>query len=375
MGFWAGFANQMNIEKEAKARKEEVLSGREFSAEQAEIDREERRKELAATLRQRRQEILVEAAAARNSTVGGTTVGIGAGGVRPVGSGSAVAGSVTAAPTTTAVEEGGLAVDTGPTVSTEAVSGHYADIILNDFGANSELLAPFAALGDSSMSEIFDAVDTARVAYEEAGRGTEFTPDVVNNILSGVRTTVKQGGTVQWEDLAEMAGLGEMSDEEKNWINLSLGGPQSTVKTTILNTPPKFPLPMEDIAKFKTAATGDLVTSLESLQIKLDNKSLAGTITPEEATAVSDVSRALEEIEGREGTVPNWVISQFGALSISPYIQNEPRLLLGNIGGAWDTASQRVFGTEEDVSNAIDAGKVRYGDTVVVAGRTFILSK
>ena len=375
MGFWAGFANQMNIEKEAKARKEEVLSGRAFNAEQAEIDREERRKELAAALRQRRQEAVVAAAASRGLTVGGTAVGVSVGGVRPVGSGSAVAGSVTATPTTTAVEEGGLAVDTGPTVSTEAVSGHYADIILNDFGANSELLAPFAALGDSSMSEIFDAVDTARVAYEEAGRGTEFTPDVVNNILSGVRTTIKQGGTVQWEDLAAMAGLDEMSDEEKNWINLSLGGPQSTVKTTILSTPPQFPLPMEDIAKFKTAATGDLVTSLESLQITLDNKSRDDTITPEEATTASDVSRAIVAINENDGTVPNWVISQFGALTISPYIQNEPKLLYGNLGGAWDIARQRVFGTEEDVSNAIDAGTVKYGDTVVVAGRTFILNK
>ena len=374
MGFWAGFANQMNIEKEANARKEEVLSGRAFTAEQAEIDREERRKELAAALRQRRQEAVVAAAASRNLTVGGTTVGIGAGGVRPVGSGSAVAGSVTATPTTNAVEEGGLAVDTGPTVSTEAVSGHYADIILNDFGANSELLAPFAALGDSSMSEIFDAVDTARVAYEEAGRGTEFTPDVVNNILSGVRTTIKQGGTVQWEDLAAMAGLDEMSDEESNWINMQLGRP-TTVKTTILNTPPKFPLPIEDIAKFKTAATGDLVTSLESLQITLDNKSRDGTITPEEATTASDVSRAIETINENDGTVPNWVISQFGALSISPYIQNEPKLLYGNLGGAWDIARQRVFGTEEDVSNAIDAGTVNYGDTVVVAGRAFILNR
>ena len=374
MGFWAGFANQMNIEKEANARKEEVLSGRAFTAEQAEIDREERRKELAAALRQRRQEAVVAAAASRNLTVGGTTVGIGAGGVRPVGSGSAVAGSVTATPTTNAVEEGGLAVDTGPTVSTEAVSGHYADIILNDFGANSELLAPFAALGDSSMSEIFDAVDTARVAYEEAGRGTEFTPDVVNNILSGVRTTIKQGGTVQWEDLAAMAGLDEMSDEESNWINMQLGRP-TTVKTTILNTPPKFPLPIEEIAKFKTAATGDLVTSLESLQITLDNKSRDGTITPEEATTASDVSRAIETINENDGTVPNWVISQFGALSISPYIQNEPKLLYGNLGGAWDIARQRVFGTEEDVSNAIDAGTVNYGDTVVVAGRAFILNR
>ena len=375
MGFWAGFSNQMNINKEASARKEEATSAREFSAEQSEMDREQRRQEIAATLRQRRQEAVVAAAASRGLTVGGTAVGVSVGGVRPVGSGSAVAGSVTATPTTTAVEEGGLAVDTGPTVSTEAVSGHYADIILNDFGANSELLAPFAALGDSSMSEIFDAVDTARVAYVEAGRGTEFTPDVVNNILSGVRTTIKQGGTVQWEDLAAMAGLDEMSDEEKNWINLSLGGPQSTVKTTILNTPPKFPLPMEDIAKFKTAATGDLVTSLESLQITLDNKSRDDTITPEEATTASDVSRAIVAINENDGTVPNWVISQFGALTISPYIQNEPKLLYGNLGGAWDIARQRVFGTEEDVSNAIDAGTVKYGDTVVVAGRTFILNK
>ena len=132
---------------------------------------------------------------------------------------------------------------------------------------------------------------------------------------------------------------------------------------------------MEDIAKFKTAATGDLVTSLESFRISLDNKSRDGTITPEEATTASDISRAIETINENDGTVPSWVISQFGALTISPYIQNEPRLLRGNLGGAWDTARQRVFKTEEDVSNAIDAGTVNYGDTVVVAGRTFILNR
>ena len=370
MGFWAGFSNQMNINKEARARKEEATSAREFSAEQSEMDREQRRQEIAATLRQRRQEAVVAAAASRGLTVGGTAVGVSAGGVRPVGSGSAVAGSVTATPTNTVVKEGGLAVDTGPTVSTEAVSGHYADIILNDFGANSELLAPFAALGDSSMSEIFDAVDTARVAYVEAGRGTEFTPDVVNNILSGVRTTIKQGGTVQWEDLAAMAGLDEMSDEEKNWINLSLGGPQSTVKTTILNTPPQFPLPVADIAKVTEQATGSILNTLKSDEVALSEKKTDGTISEEDALYLSEVSKAIGVIEGNKGFVPGSVIRKFGFKAILPYILNDPRLLRGQLGGPWDDAiSNRMFKTEADFDAAYRSGLIESGTSVYIGGQ------
>lgn len=388
MGFFAGFVNQLNIQDEARARKQEAEAGRAFTAEQAELDREQRRQELADALRQRRQEAVVAAAASRGIVIGGTTTGTGATGsaattTTTTGAGTGGGGGTTAATTSagttattpTKTTEGGMSEDTGSTVNPAAVGGHFANIILEDFGADPNKLAPFAALGEDSMSEIFDAIETVRVTYVDAGRATEFTPEVVNNILDGVRVTVRQGGTVQWEDLAEMAGLSDITDEEKNWINLSLGGGGTSVRTTILETQPEFPLPMEDITRFKDAASADLVTQLESLQIMLDNKSRAGTITPEEATTASDVSRAISTITENEGTVPNWVISQFGSLAISPYLQNEPRLMRGNLGGAWDIARQRVFGTEEDVSNALDAGTVNYGDTVVVGGRTYILNR
>lgn len=370
MGFWAGFSNQMNINKEARARKEEAISAREFSAEQSEMDREQRRQEIADTLRQRRQEALVEAAASRNAVVGGDALRVGSGGITT----TAVAAGGSGAPAQTTPTEGGLATDTGPTVSNSAIDGHYSNILLNDYGADPDKLAPFAALGESSMAEIYDAVDTARVAYVGADREAEFTSEVVNNILDGVRSTVKQGGTVQWEDLAAMAGLSDMSEEEKNWINLSLGGPKSTVKTTVLSTPPQFPLPIEDISKVTQQATGSILNTLKSDQAALRQKvnllKPGEKLEEGEAEELSRVSSAIEVIEGNEGFVPNSVIREFGFEAILPYILNDPRLLRGQLGGPWDFAIEnRMFKTEEEFDAAYRAGLIQSGTSVYIGGQ------
>lgn len=324
MGFWAGVVGEMNrIE-----------------------DRNERRDEFNRTLREKRLDTIMAAAAQR-----GAVATTGAGGLSTTTSGS--------------VPEAG------------AVAGHYAGILINDFGADPEKLSSFSALGEAHVSEIYDAVNTVRQAYDDAGRLAEFTPDVVNNVLEGVRVTVKQGGSIAWKDLAEMAGLNDISEEDAGYINAVLGSRPASATVTVLGSNPQFPLPQEDIQRVKDAATADVVSNLESKRIALTELSQAGTITAEQQTELSNVSRAIETINENEGNVPNWVISQYGASVIAPYVANEPRLLRGNMGGVWDTAIQQlrntVFSSEAAATEAFNAGRISVGDTIYINGQQVIV--
>lgn len=337
MGFFQGVVAQLNTIDERNER---------FAKE--ERDRAERRKELQANLKEKRMQNLLTVAAKR-----GITGGLPTSAVKP--------GS------------GGLPTDITPSPSTGALKGHFTKILLNDMKASPEALAPFAALGESNMEEIFDAVNTVRKTYQDSGREAEFTPDVVNNILKGVRVTVEAGGTVKYDDLLEMAGLTDLTEEERKYLDLMLQrGPSA--KVTILGSKPQFPMGIEDIKRVKDAASSDLTVTLRSLEMDLQTKVQQGTATPTENSELSKVSRAIEQIESNDGNIPNWVIKDFGATVLAPYIQNEPRILRGNLGGAWDMAKSKVFATEEQLKAAFKAGTVKIGDTVSVGGRAFILN-
>ena len=346
MGFFAGVVQQLNTIDERNER---------FAKE--ERDRAERRKELQDALKEKRMAAIIAAAASRGLML-------------PEGAG--VDGTAAAAGTVT--EAGGLTKDTGSKPSTSAIKGHSAGILIKDFKADPDLLAPFAALGESHMKEIYDAVDTVRKTYDDAGRLAEFTPDVVNNVLKGVRVTVSKGGTVYYEDLLKMAGLDDIPAEDRKYMDLMLqrgGG----AKVTIIGQKPQFPLKVEEITKVRDAATTDLTVTLNSLRMDMERKIQDGTATPAEVSTAADLTKAIEQIDENEGNVPMWVIKQFGATSLAPYIANDPRISRGNLGGAWDIAKSRVFATEAELSAAFDAGGVKMGDTVVVGGKSFILSE
>lgn len=347
MGFFAGVVSQLN-----------TIDERNEAFAKEERERAERRKELQDALKEKRMTAIIAAAASRGLIV-------------PEGAG--VDGTA-AAGTGTVTEVGGLAKDTGSKPSVSAIKGHSAGILIKDFKADPELLAPFAALGESHMQEIYDAVDTVRAAYDDAGRLGEFTPDVVNNILKGVRVTVSKGGTVYYDDLLKMAGLDDIPAEDRNYMDLMLRtGPSA--KVTIIGQKPQFPMDIKDIKDIKDGATADLTVTLNSLRMDMERKIQDGTATPTEVSTAADLTKAIEQIDENEGNVPMWVIQKFGATSLAPYIANDPRVLRGNLGGAWDIAKSRVFATEAELSAAFDAGSVKMGDTVVVGGKSFILSE
>lgn len=342
MGFFTGVVSQLNTIDERNER---------FAKE--ERDRAERRKELQDALRERRLESIITVAAKR-----GLTVPTGMGGAAP----------------STGTEVGGLTRDTGSKPSTSAVRGHSARILLQDFKADPDLMANFAALGEGDMEDLLDAVRTAKQLYVDAGREAEFTPDVVNKVVSSARVSVSEGGTFYADDLVKAIGLDDMTDEDRRYMNLMLGtGPSA--KMTILGHTPQFPMKVEEITKVRDAATTDLTVTLNSLRMDMERKIQDGTATPTEVSTAADLTKAIEQIDENEGNVPMWVIQKYGATALAPYIANDPRVLRGNLGGAWDIAKSRVFASEAELGAAFDAGSVKMGDTVVVGGKSFILSE
>lgn len=347
MGFFTGVVSQLNTIDERNAA---------FAKE--ERDRAERRKELQDALKEKRMAAIITAAASR-----GLMLPEGAG---VDGTAAAGTGSVT--------EAGGLTKDTGSRPSTSAVKGHYTGILLKDFKADPDLVAPFAALGESNIKEIYDAVDTVRAAYDDAGRAAEFTPDVVNNVLKNVRVTVSKGGTVYYDDLLKMSGLDQIPEEDRKYMDFMLRQGASA-KVTVLGQKPQFPMKIEDIQRYKEAAKDDFLGTLESKLVEVQQKITRGGGDPGDLGAEqARLSKAINQIKEAGGTVSPEILEKYGPDVMLPYVMREPRLLIGSIGG-WQGAAinslreNKAFSTEQAAKEAVMAGLIKDGDEITIKGK------
>ena len=238
---------------------------------------------------------------------------------------------------------------------------------LKGLGLPTEGLAELAARGGKEATIGFaDYITDFVKKRTEAGLPVNKTE--LEEALGRTVVTVQEGGVPDYEDLLGDLGV-DLGPLEREMLDASLYQ-SPTVEFDVLPSTRMEPLDIQKQEAVRGIVKEDALTALQAMLPAYQERVASAESGSEES------AKAQQELLDLQNKITN--LKEYGDVSgisdmladfILPHAKNDARLLETTFGGAWDAAiKSRSFGSVEEAQRAMDEGKIKPGDWIVVAG-------